>query len=283
MKYMNYFILLRKSILFILTFTGMFMNESEAQIVPSKSSNNSKIRILSYNIRIAHPPAKGWEEVDLPAIARVINDVKPDLVALQEVDVFTERSGKAIHQAKKLSELTGMKYFFAKAVDRSGGDYGVAILSKYPIIDAKEYRLPVRDSVESEIRALGLIRVKLPYGEEIIFGSTHLDHLSDKDRLMQVKAVLGVVDKYSSYPVIIGADLNMEPDNPVMDFIRTKLNLACSECPLTFPAVNPKRTIDYFMLNKRASTKFEIISYKTINERYASDHLPLEAVLSEKN
>ncbi|SHI78818.1 hypothetical protein SAMN05444280_1065 [Tangfeifania diversioriginum] len=63
--------------------------------------NKSNIKILSYNIRIAHPPSKGWNEVDLPAIARVIKQANPDLVALQEVVVFTELKVKKITHSVK--------------------------------------------------------------------------------------------------------------------------------------------------------------------------------------
>lgn len=242
-----------------------------------------EIRVMSYNIRIAHPPSKGWSEVDLPAIARVIKNANPDLVALQEVDAYTERSGKKIHQASELAKMTGMNFFFAKAIDRSGGDYGVAVLSRFPIIESKGFRLPVRDTIKSEIRALAVIKVQMPDGENIVFCSTHFDHLADEDRLMQARTMTDIIEKYSAYPVIMGADFNMQPDNPVMDSIRKVLTVDCETFPLTFPTVNPKRTIDYVLLNKAGIDKFNIVKYHTLKEEYASDHLPVEVVLDKKS
>jgi endonuclease/exonuclease/phosphatase family metal-dependent hydrolase len=240
------------------------------------------LRILSYNMRIAHPPSKGWSEVDLPAIAQVINKANPNFVALQEVDAFTERSGKKIHQAHELAKMTGMYHFFAKAIDRSAGDYGVAILSRFPLTETKGYRLPVRDSIKNEIRALAVVKALLPNEETIVFCSAHFDHLANEDRLLQAETMNAILEKYSANPVIIGADLNMEPDNPVMKVIQKSFSLGIDDHPLTFPSVNPKRTIDYILLNKIGKDKFDVVKYNTLKEDYASDHLPLEVVLKIK-
>lgn len=245
--------------------------------------NKSNIKILSYNIRIAHPPSKGWDEVDLQATARVIKQANPDLVALQEVDVFTERSGKSVHQAKELAKMTGMNYFFAKAIDRSEGDYGVAVLSRFPIIEAKGYRLPVHDSLKHEIRTLAVIKVQLPCGDSIIFSSAHLDHISDEDRLLQVQKMTEILNQYKKLPVILGADLNMTSENEVMDILHNTLTIDFENFPLTFPSVNPQRTIDYILMNNVAHKKFNLLDYTTIKEEYASDHLPLKVVLRNKH
>lgn len=259
-----------------------YTSNSNSFASPISATDVDKIVILSYNIRIAHPPSKGWDEIDLPAVAKVINQANPDLVALQEVDVFTKRSGKDVHQAKELARMTNMNYFFAKAVDRSGGDYGVAILSRYPIQEAKGYRLPVSDTTKNEIRALAVIKVQLSSGENIIFCSAHLDHLSDEIRLLQTQKMMVILNKYESFPLIIGADLNMTPENDIMDTIKKQLKIDIKNFPLTFPAVDPKRTIDYILLNDAAYEKYNALEYTTINETYASDHLPLKVVLSKK-
>ena len=52
---------------------------------------------------------------------------------------------------KILADKTGMNYFFGKAIDHDGGDYGVAILSKFPVSDPKIYLLPA-DSLPSAER-----------------------------------------------------------------------------------------------------------------------------------
>ncbi len=71
------------------------------------------IKVMTYNIHHCNPPSAG-EKIDVAAIAKVINDESPDFVALQEVDVYTLRSGKGLNQAKELARLTGMNFFFQK-------------------------------------------------------------------------------------------------------------------------------------------------------------------------
>ncbi|MFD2790783.1 endonuclease/exonuclease/phosphatase family protein [Arenibacter sp. H213] len=231
------------------------------------------IKVMSYNMRIASPPSSNWGGTDLAAIADVINRNKPDIVALQEVDVYTKRSGLDSNQAMELGKLTNMEYFFAKAVDRSEGDYGVAILSRFPIKESKAYRLPVSPGSDGEIRGLALIIVEVN-NMDVVFMSTHFDHLSDKNRLLQTEKMMEVLSLHKDYPVIVGADFNMEPDNKVMDEIRNEMT-GCTFCPLTFPQINPNTTIDYIMVNDMATKSLKLLNYYTVKEDYASDHLPL--------
>jgi endonuclease/exonuclease/phosphatase family metal-dependent hydrolase len=236
------------------------------------------LKVMSYNIRIASPPSTQWGGTDLAAIAKVIKANDPDLVALQEVDAFTERSGKTVDQAKELGAMTGLHYFFAKAVDRSGGDYGVAVLSRYPIVESQAYRLPPHEGSEGEVRGLAFIVVK-PFGDnkKVGFISTHLDHMSDADRTLQAEKVLEITEKHKKLPIIFGADLNMQPTNKVMEVIKRKYFMHCTDCPLTFPQVDAKVTIDYLLTNKKANKAFKVENYRTIEEPYASDHHPLMA------
>lgn len=70
-------------------------------------------------------------------IAEVIKKENPDIVSLQEIERNTEIN--PWDTPKKLSELTGMKYYyFAHALDiPTGGDYGNVILSKYPVSEER--------------------------------------------------------------------------------------------------------------------------------------------------
>ena len=58
---------------------------------------------------------------DLDALAEVIRRQDPDFVTLNEVDVFTNRTGKDVHQARDLAAKLGMEWHFSKAIDRDGG------------------------------------------------------------------------------------------------------------------------------------------------------------------
>ena len=87
-----------------------------------------KIRVASFNI------AAG-KVSDMTAIAKAIRAMNVDVVALQEVDKLTARSGR-VDQAAELAKLTGMQAVFGRAIDFDGGEYGLAFLSRYPLHDA---------------------------------------------------------------------------------------------------------------------------------------------------
>ena len=48
------------------------------------------------------------------------------------VDLATSRSS-GVDQAAELARLTGMKHVYGAAMDYAGGQYGEAILSRWPI------------------------------------------------------------------------------------------------------------------------------------------------------
>ena len=92
-----------------------------------------RLRVMTYNIHAA----KGVDaKVDLARIADVIRSYGPDLVALQEVDVHRARTG-AIDQARELGDALGMTAVFAPTLERDGGHYGIATLSKLPVLEQR--------------------------------------------------------------------------------------------------------------------------------------------------
>src|SRR5918993_3153708 len=141
------------------------------------------LKILSYNIHHCNPPSAGTL-IDVDTIAGVIRKLSPDLVALQEVDVKTKRSG-GIDQAQLLAEKTGMKSYFFKAIDHDGGEYGVAILTKLTVSNFKQYKLPTVAESKGEPRILATVTLKGKNGEELVFACTHLDAQSNpQNRLL---------------------------------------------------------------------------------------------------
>lgn len=235
------------------------------------------LRVMTYNIHLANPPSAGSKR-DLPAIARVINTAKADLVALQEVDKYTERSGLNVHQARELGKLTNMYAFYVKAMDVfGGGEYGIAILSKYPILDSAGYELPADPNIGGEMRKLAVVRVALPDTREVVFAGTHMDHKSEDNRLYQGERIRRVLQQ-ENRPVILAGDFNALPRSLTIDFFDKYFTRTCRHnCSPTFPAYNPRSAIDFIMY--RSIEKIQVVSQKVIFESYASDHLPVIADL----
>ena len=109
------------------------------------------LRIMCYNIR----HGRGMDEVvDLTRTANVIKAWNPDLVAVQEVDQNTQRTNKT-DQTKILAEKLGMHCVFGKAIDLQGGGYGLAILSRFPILEDRMILLPQEGQREQRARRGG--------------------------------------------------------------------------------------------------------------------------------
>lgn len=238
------------------------------------------ITVLCYNIHHANPPSKP-NVIDLEAIANVIKQQQVDVVALQEVDVFTSRSGSTIHQAQELARLTGMAAYFAKAIDYGGGEYGVAILSKFPMENMKNIALPTADGTNGELRTLASATLTLPGNKKLVVASTHLDaQSSDTNRQLQIKRILELLKK-ETLPVIIAGDFNAVPESDVITQLDSYFKRTCiTGCPFTIPVISPKKTIDYIAY--APTTAFTIVSHSVVDEKYASDHRPVKASFNLK-
>lgn len=266
---------------FILLLLVLFMlsgcagKSATGNLTASAGAEPQELRVMSYNIRHANPPSRKGV-IDMEAIVRVIRSENPDLVALQEVDVNTVRSGK-VNQAEVLAGMLGMHYFFAKAIDFDSGEYGVAILSRYPISDTQVVPLPEDAAPEAEDRVLAKTSVTLPDGRVIYFGSTHLDVMSAANRLQQIQKINAIATS-SKLPFVLAGDLNDLPESTAMAELGKVFTGTCeSDCEPTFPQDVPDRTIDYIAFTQ--ASPFEVLTHKVVPERYASDHLPIVATL----
>ncbi|MGE9313253.1 endonuclease/exonuclease/phosphatase family protein [Niabella sp. CJ426] len=235
------------------------------------------IKVMSYNIHHCNPPSRPGI-IDLEAIANTIKKQDPDIVALQEVDINTARSGK-VNQAAQLALKTGLKsFYFAKAIDHEGGDYGVAILSKYPLDDINTYRLPMDSATKAEPRVLAVAIATLPGGKKIRIASTHLDAQKEPvNRLLQIKAIDSIAAS-ESLPFIIAGDFNAEESSEVIKTLDRGFTRTCSSCAPTIPVINPKKAIDFIAYKPEELLKVK--SHQVVNETYASDHLPVVAVFA---
>ena len=99
--------------------------------------------LASFNICSAHFREGHYTEDNLCRLAEQITQSGADVVCLQEVDRGAARSDR-VDMPAYLSEHTELKHhYFIKIRDFQGGEYGTAILSRYPITDAKTLNYPV--------------------------------------------------------------------------------------------------------------------------------------------
>lgn len=157
-----------------------------------------KITVMQFNVKNCD---KG-DKID--EIAAEIKEHSPDLVFLQELDLNVRRSDKK-EVLKLLAEKLKMHYAFFSAIPLEGGDYGVGILSVYPLNDCQNEALPTREQDEGRILAQAKITVN---GETIHLFNTHLS-FEDKDKRLEqldfISQKINSVDKF-----ILCGDFNVE-------------------------------------------------------------------------
>ena len=235
-------------------------------------ADDGLLRVMTYNIH----HCQGTDgRTDIQRIANVIKTAKADLVALQEVDYMTKRSGR-IDQAAKLGELCGMKSFFGRAIDYQGGRYGNAVLSKDAHLEIENLRLPGRGAENRNILA-----VSFPLARRltVTFASTHFDHKSVDARAKAANFIAKTMPQKRSLMIVAG-DLNCSPDSEELRPL-SKMFRSVNEEPLaTFPNRSPKSQIDFILYDRRS--RWSVESVEVIDDGGASDHRPLLAVIKTK-
>lgn len=157
-----------------------------------------KLRVVSYNIRNGHDVRH-----DMSLLAADILSVGADLVGLQEVDVCTSRAGGRDTLAELAHALGWEHYAFCRAIDFAGGQYGTAILSRYPIISFEIIPLPTPAMVEG--RSVGHATLDAD-GERVDFFNTHLSVESSALRAPQFVVLANLTAQYPSW--ILTGDFN---------------------------------------------------------------------------
>ena len=215
----------------------------------------------------------------MDAIATVIKEQDADIVAVQEVDVHTGRSGK-INQAEQLAAKAGFGfYYFGKAMDFDGGGYGVLILSRYPLSDTATYPLPVAGEKGGEPRVLAAATVALPNGRSVRFGCTHLEAYNNASRTLQVKEISRIAGE-TALPFIVAGDWNATEGSEVIRILDADFTRTCYKCPSTFWEGSETGAIDFIAFRPKAA--FHVLSHQVVQNKEASDHMPVVAALQLK-
>ena len=254
------------------------------EALPPRGSAMGRLRVATYNI-LGGRNTDG--ERDLSRVAEVISAINPDLIALQEVDVGTERIG-GVDIPAELGRLTGMNHVFGSAMPFQGGHYGEAILSRFPLSEIKRHPLPHLEASEPRMALEAIVEIG-PAKRRLSFLATHLDHQRDQtDRMMQAVR-LNEISSDISYPALLAGDLNARPDSDPIRTITGKgwqFTLPVIEGGNhTFSSAKPRYRIDYILARPGSSWKVTAAktgvdlfpgnaAWKSLLE-LASDHLPV--------
>lgn len=240
---------MKKNLLFI--FAVLFTFSAQAQ---------NTLKLMSYNIKNAN----GMDNVcNFQRIANVINNASPDVVAIQEVDSMTNRSRQK-YVLGEIADRTQMHGYFAPAIDYDGGKYGIGLLTKQVPLRLQSLPLPGRE----EARTLILAEFA-----DYIYCCTHMS-LTEEDRMKSLELVKAFTSS-STKPLFLAGDMNAEPESGFIKELQKDFQILSNPKQHTFPAPDPKETIDYIATLKQNAKGFAVISAKVINEPLASDHRPI--------
>jgi endonuclease/exonuclease/phosphatase family metal-dependent hydrolase len=231
------------------------------------------IRVMAFNIR-AGRNADG--DISLEAIANLIELTDPDIVALQEVDVNTDRSGGR-DMVAILADFTGYKASFGPAMEYDNGHYGNALLTKSTLSETATIELA--EGGEPRSAAKGTITFN--DNIQIDLYSAHFDaweKLARVDSSYQLNRLASDAGR----PAILAGDLNAEVNSESILVLSQTWQLSDPEgTKLTFPASTPSKKIDYIAYYPKDSWK--VVSTEVLAIPDLSDHRPYVVELEYLN
>jgi endonuclease/exonuclease/phosphatase family metal-dependent hydrolase len=247
---------------------------SGSQVTASQKSSSQSFRVMTYNIRAA--------DYGINGIIATLQEAKADIIALQEVDKLVKRTGK-IDQPEKIARSLGMNCVFRKHFSYQGGEFGLALLSRYKIDHVERVR--VRRSNLILLKA----RVHTPgYPVNVIVVHFHptnpLDKATTKKendaaRLREAKRAFEIATIHDT-PFLIMGDFNANSGSPAYGLFSEKFQDCCRVAGglwgKTWPAKFPITRIDYIWVSRH----FKVLRCRTLGRR-ASDHLPVMAEIQQ--
>jgi endonuclease/exonuclease/phosphatase family metal-dependent hydrolase len=236
------------------------------------------LRVMTYNVH----GCRGMDgRLSTERIARVISRHEPDVVALQELDLDCRRSDR-VDQARQIAQLLYMQYYFHPAIRFEQGEYGDAILSRFPLEVVKTGLLGVPSG--GEPRGALWIRV-LAGGARLHVINTHLGILPGEQR-PQLAALLGpdwLGRLEAGERAILCGDFNAPPWSPsyrriLSSWTDVQLGLPGYRARNTWLSALPFQRIDHIFTTPGLRVVSVAVPRTTLS-RMASDHLPLMADL----
>jgi endonuclease/exonuclease/phosphatase family metal-dependent hydrolase len=192
--------------------------------VTLREQSAASVRVATFNTHHGTAP-DGRPALD--ACLRLLDDLAPDVIALQEVDRGWRRSGFADQPARYAEGCGGRALFAANlrlpaeddpirggAVRGSRGavrEYGTVLLTRHPILRAAHHPLPVPLGAEPRGVQVALIDVR---GVPIRFAGVHLHDGDDAVSARQAEEVLrrlAADEAAPGAPEVVLGDLNAEP------------------------------------------------------------------------
>lgn len=232
-------------------------------VIPLHHAGAPKIRLASYNI---HLGIGRDGQFNPERIARVINELDADAVALQEVSL----GGGGFDMLDFLGRRCGLTPIAGPTLVTSAGAYGNAVLTRIKPGTVHRWNLSV-----GKREPRGAIDVQLHHqGSTLRVIATHLG-LWPAERRRQTRLLLEIVKKDNRFPTVLLGDVNEwflwgRPLRWMHRYFKS------TPAPATFPSGRPLLALDRIWVDPRPALRF-VIAHASKTARIASDHLPVVA------
>uniref|UniRef100_UPI00243316FC discoidin domain-containing protein n=2 Tax=Thomasclavelia cocleata TaxID=69824 RepID=UPI00243316FC len=161
------------------------------------TKEEDKVRIGSFNIAAGKKP-------DVNKIREQLEKYDVDIAGIQEVDKNTGRNNYDMLEVFK-GDVYG-SIFFSKAIDYSGGEYGIGTVSKAPLNDGSTVMLE-SDGNEQRVYQRNVVELN---GHRVAFYNTHLSYENTELRHQQMNTLKAAMDSDPlPYRIVVG-DFNAD-------------------------------------------------------------------------
>jgi endonuclease/exonuclease/phosphatase family metal-dependent hydrolase len=204
---------------------------------------------------------------DLERVIALIKSHDPDVIALQEIDSRRPRAVGIIEPFKVLQDALGTHGVGAKTITTADGDYGQALISRWPIENSEIHDISYR---EKEPRRAIRCDIAAPAGRIRVI-ATHLG-LSVGERRGQAKELLRLIGTVQDTTVVLGDFNDWFWAGSVRKVLASRLQGRSRQ--RTFPSICPLFRFDRVYCSPVSS----FIGARTDPAaRFLSDHLPVIA------
>lgn len=236
-----------------------------------------ELTVMTYNIQSGRNLAQNQ---DIAHAISTVQKINPDILSLNEVHHCTEICPGGKCQAQAVAEALRYPYFrFGRSIDHMGGEYGNALISRFPIEEGEVFLIPDIPEEERDcwFEPRTHLRCRLDLGGREILTLTSHYGLSDGEIRSAVRETLRLAGG-TELPLLFMGDLNAKPASPLLAplfSVFTDSAAGMEGAGFTFPSDHPRGKIDY-LFHKNGFRTLEA----WVPETTDSDHRPFCARLA---
>lgn len=236
-----------------------------------------RFRLITWNI---HKGIGGLDgRYDIRRIVRALEECRPDIVALQEVDDDAPRS----HHHRQVDVLADALELPHRAyqpnVTLRRGAYGNAIISRFPLNLLKSLDLSIRFKKKRGAQIVSAA-IPVPHAlhQPVMLVNLHLGliEFEQKIQLRRLLACEEVKGLSHDVPMIVAGDMNDMLGRLGRHVMEPRDFRSASDGKGTFPAFFPMRALDQIFYRGAVALRRCLVPRSEVM-REASDHLPLVA------